>query len=303
MAEIIRDNLLFDERNPAMIVGDAPLEAAMRKRKVHVNDIRSVVIQQLTMVEARQGPWNLAMLIGGMTRLGRVPVGPRPEVRAVTAPASAQGVRVMSLTEVPARSVVMHSPVPGIPQEIGTVSCTAPSRPAAGQNGGGAAAAAMSTGAGFTGVRIRPLIRMPGASRGPPLSREAAASISQVIVTLTLLLANAGSTDGFMAYSCEDMRSPMVGYELTPPAGCWMKQPAHTNLRPRDGRIVWMRDGAQFPVVHCKMTETVMQADCGTRGELGPWRMIAIEKLVPISPRDCLNISDTPERQPCLTAR
>jgi hypothetical protein len=41
------------------------------------------------------------------------------------------------------------------------------------------------------------------------------------------------------------------------------------------------------------MTETVMQADCGTRGELGPWRMIAIEKLVPISPRDCLNILDS----------
>jgi hypothetical protein len=53
---IIRDNLLFDERNPAMIVGDAPLEAALRKKKVHVNNIRSVVIQQLTMVEARQGP-------------------------------------------------------------------------------------------------------------------------------------------------------------------------------------------------------------------------------------------------------
>jgi hypothetical protein len=54
-----------------------------------------------------------------------------------------------------------------------------------------------------------------------------------------------------------------------------------------------MRDEAQFPVIHCKMTETVMQADCGTRGELGPWRMIAMEKLVPISPRDCLNISDS----------
>ncbi len=293
LKEIIRDNLLFDERNPAMIVGDAPLEAALRKKKVHVNDIRSVVIQQLTMVEARQGPWNPAMLIRGMTRLGRVPVVPRPEVRAVTAPASVPGVRVMSLTEVPARSVVMHSPIHGIPQEIGTVSYTAPSRPAAGQNAGGAAAAAMSTGAGFTGVRIRPLIRMPGASRGPPLSREAAASISQVIVTLTLLLANAGSTDGFMAYSCEDMRSPMVGYELTPQAGCWMKQPTHANLKPRDGRIMWMRDGAQFPVVHCKMTETVMQADCGPRGEVGPWRMIAIEKLVPISPRECLNISES----------
>jgi hypothetical protein len=68
---------------------------------------------------------------------------------------------------------------------------------------------------------VRPLIRAPGTSRGPPLSREAAASISQVIVTLTLLLANDGSTNGFLAYSCDDMRSPMVGYELTPQAGCW----------------------------------------------------------------------------------
>jgi hypothetical protein len=153
----------------------------------------------------------------------------------------------------------------------------------------------MSTGAGFMGVRIRPLIRMPGAARGPPLSREAAASISQVIVTLTLLLANAGPTDGLMAYSCEDMRSPMAGYELTPQAGCWMRQPTHASLKTRDGRVVWMRDGVQFPVIHCKMTETVMQADCGTRGELGPWRMIAIEKLVPVSPRDCLNISDSGE--------
>jgi hypothetical protein len=108
-----------------------------------------------------------------------------------------------------------------------------------------------------------------------------------------LLLADAGPTDRFMAYSCEDMRSPMVGYELTPQAGCWMKQPAHENLKPRDGRIVWIRDGVQFPVVHCKMTETMMQADCGSKGELKPWRMIAIKKLVPISPQDCLNISDS----------
>ncbi len=61
-------------------------------------------------------------------------------------------------------------------------------------------------------------------------------------MTLTLLLANAGPTDGFMAYSCEDMRSTMVGYELAPQAGCWMKQLAHANPKPRDGRIVWMRD-------------------------------------------------------------
>jgi hypothetical protein len=138
---------------------------------------------------------------------------------------------------------------------------------------------------------VRPLICMPGAASGPPLSREAAASISQVIVTLTLLLANASSTDGFMAYSCKNMRGPMAGYELTPQAGCWMKQAAHAGPKPRDGRILWMIDKAQFPVVHCKMTETVMQASCGSRGDLGPWRMIAMEKLVPVSPRDCLNIS------------
>ncbi len=143
LKEIIRDNLLFDERNPAMIVRDAPLEAALRKKKVHVNNIRRVVIQQLTMVEARQGPWNPAMLIWGMTRLGRVPVSSRPEAQAATAPAGAHGARIISLTEVPAgsvvlhrpapgitevpaRSVVMHNPLPGIQQEIGTVSYTAP---------------------------------------------------------------------------------------------------------------------------------------------------------------------------------
>ena len=150
----------------------------------------------------------------------------------------------------------------------------------------------MAAGAGFTGVRVRLLVRMPGAASGPPLSREAA-SISQVIVTLTLLLANASSTDGFIAYSCENMRGPMSGYELTPQAGCWMRPPMHVGPKPRDGRILWMRDKAQFPVVHCKMTETVMQANCGPKGDVGPWRMIVIEKLVPISPRDCLNISES----------
>jgi hypothetical protein len=33
LKDIIRDNLLFDERNPAMIVGDAPLEAALRREE------------------------------------------------------------------------------------------------------------------------------------------------------------------------------------------------------------------------------------------------------------------------------
>ncbi len=137
LKEIIRDNLLFDESNPAMIVGDAPLEAALRKKRVHVNEIRNVVQRQLTMVEARQGPMSAAMLAGGMTHLGRVPVIPRPEVRAVTAPASTPSVRVVSLTEVAAGPVVLYSPVPGISQDIGTVSYTPPPRPAAGQNAGG----------------------------------------------------------------------------------------------------------------------------------------------------------------------
>ncbi len=56
LKEIIRDNLLFDERNPSMIVGDAALEAALKRKRVHVNDIRSVVVHQLAMVEERQGP-------------------------------------------------------------------------------------------------------------------------------------------------------------------------------------------------------------------------------------------------------
>ncbi len=136
LKEIIRDNLLFDERNPAMIVGDAPLEAALRKKRVHVDEIRNVVMQQLTMVEARQGPMSAAMLAGGMTHLGRVPVIPRPEARAVAAPASTPSVRMVSLTEVPAGPVVLYNPVPGISQDIGTVSYTPPPRPAAGQNAG-----------------------------------------------------------------------------------------------------------------------------------------------------------------------
>ena len=254
LKEIIRDNLLFDESNPAMIVGDAPLEAALRKKRVHVNEIRNVVQQQLTMVEAKQGPLSAAMLAGGMTYLGRVPVIPRPETRVATTPASTPNIRVVSLTKVAAGPVVLYSPAPGDSQVIGTVSYTPPPRPAAGQNAGGAPAAATSAGANFTGVRVRPLNRTPGAARGPALSREAAASISQVIVTLTLLLANAGSTNGFMAYSCEDIRSPVIWYELTPQAGCWMKQPTYATPIPRDGRIAWMRDGVRFPFIHCKMT-------------------------------------------------
>jgi hypothetical protein len=282
---------------------------------VHVNDIRSVVIQQLTMVEARQGPWNPAMLLRGMTRLESMPTHSRQEGQVVTAPAGAPRARALSLmtmpagtvvlhspnpgtprdssTEVPARPLMMNNPVPGLQQEIGVVSYTFPARPAAAQNAGGATTTTTSPGEGFTGVQIRPLVHRPGATRGPPLSREAAASISQVIVTLMLLLANAGSTDGFMAYSCENMKGPVVGYALTPQAGCWVRPPVHGGPKPKDGRILWMRDKAQFPVVHCKMTETVMQANCGSKDDLEPWKMIAIEKLIPISPRDCLNISES----------
>jgi hypothetical protein len=64
LKEIIRDNLLFDKNNPSMIVGDAALEAALRKKRVHVNEIRGVVQQQLTMVEARQGLLSIGMLAG-----------------------------------------------------------------------------------------------------------------------------------------------------------------------------------------------------------------------------------------------
>jgi hypothetical protein len=52
-----------------------------------------------------------------------------------------------------------------------------------------------------------------------------------------------------------------------------------------------MRDGARFPVIRCKMTETTMQAGCDSGGRVKPWRIIAMEKLVPISPRSCMEIS------------
>jgi hypothetical protein len=172
LKEIIRDNLLLDERNPAMIVGDAPLEAAMRNKRVHVNDIRSVVIQQLTMVEARQGPWNQALLLRGMTRLESMPTPSRPEGQIAATPASAPRARAISLmtmppgtvvlhspssgaargsgTEVPVRPLVMRNPAPGLQQEIGVVSYTFPERPATAQNTGGAAATATTPEAGFT---------------------------------------------------------------------------------------------------------------------------------------------------------
>ncbi len=84
-----------------------------------------------------------------------------------------------------------------------------------------------------------------------------------------------------------------MSYDLTPQAGCWMKPLSHRSLEQKDGRILWMRDKAQFSVVHCKMTETVMQASCDSGGGIGPWEVIGIEKLAPIAPRDCLSAFET----------
>ncbi len=128
LKEIIRDNLLFDENNPSMIVGDAPLEAALRKKRVHMNEIRSVVKQQLTMVEASQGPLSAGMLAKGTMYEGRTPGNPCPEARAATAQASSANVRVVSLTEIAARPVVLYSPAPRDSQIIGTVSYTSQQR-------------------------------------------------------------------------------------------------------------------------------------------------------------------------------
>ena len=84
-----------------------------------------------------------------------------------------------------------------------------------------------------------------------------------------------------------------MSYDLTPQTGCWMKSLSHRSLEQKDGRILWMRDKAQFPVVHCKMTETVMQASCDSGGGIGPWEVVEIEKLAPITPRDCLSAFET----------
>ncbi len=52
LKEIIRGNLLIDQSNPSMIVGDALLEAALGRREVDVNEILGVVQRQLLLVEA-----------------------------------------------------------------------------------------------------------------------------------------------------------------------------------------------------------------------------------------------------------
>ncbi len=116
LKEIIRDNLLFDERNPSMIVGDAALEAALKRKRVHVNDIRSVVVHQLVLVEAREGPWSQALLLRGMARLENMPVPPRPEEPTAATPVSALGTRAIGYIPIPPRAVVLHSPGSGASQ-------------------------------------------------------------------------------------------------------------------------------------------------------------------------------------------
>jgi hypothetical protein len=80
---------------------------------VHVNDIRSVVIQQLTMVEARQGPWNQALLLRGMTRLENMSTPSRPEEQTAATPASVPRARAIGLIPIPTGAVVLHSPNSG----------------------------------------------------------------------------------------------------------------------------------------------------------------------------------------------
>jgi hypothetical protein len=121
--------------------------------------------------------------------------------------------------------------------------------------------------------------------------REAAASISQIIVTLTLLLASAGPANGFLAYSCSNLRNAVASYALAPGEACWVKPPLYATPEPRDGRILWMRDGVRFPVIHCRMTETVMQAGCDSGGRAKPWRVVTLEKQVPIGPMSCMEAS------------
>jgi hypothetical protein len=282
LKDIIRDNLLFDENNPAMIIGDPPLEAALGRKEVDVSDIRSVVHRQLTLVEACPGLLAANVLAGGMAMLTGAAGNPRTEARATMAPASAPTGRVIDFRGIPSGSIVTvreagaaGSATGNRARIIGTVTYVPPSRgsgsvalpqPGVGQDRGGATTTSTSTAPSGTGVRVHMTIRGPSAAGASRLSREAAASISQIIVTLTLLLANAGQSDGFLAYDCNNVRSVVKSYALTPRKGCWMKQPQHPTPEPRDGRILWMRDGARFPVVRCKMTETMMRADCDAKG-------------------------------------
>ncbi len=236
-----------------MIVGDAPLEAALGRKEVDVNEIRGVVQRQLTLVEAGPGPLAEGMLAGSLAMVRGAPSNPRPETRAVAAPANIPTGRVVDFPRLPSGSVVTIGPAAGDSSRvIGTVTYVppqpgngnvAPPQPAASQDGGRTPAATTPAASDVTGVRVCMLNREPGAAGASRLSREAAASISQITVTLTLLLASAGPTSGFLAYSYGNMRSAVASYTLTPKEGCWMRPFPHSAPEPRDERILWMRDG------------------------------------------------------------
>jgi hypothetical protein len=190
LKEIVRDNLLFDENNPSMKVGDAPLEAALGKKEVRVNEVQGVVQRQLVLVEASQGPLGEGMLAGSLAIERAAPSNPRPETRAVTTQANIPSGRVVGFSGISSGTIA---------QELSAQSRMCP-------HSGGVAVSPR--------VCVRPLNHEQGAAEGSRLSREAAESISQIIVTLTLLLASAGPTNGFLAYSCGNLRNAVAGYAL-----------------------------------------------------------------------------------------
>jgi hypothetical protein len=106
LKEIIRDNLLFDESNPSMIVADALLEAALGRREVDVNEIRGVVQRQLLLVEAGPGPLAESMLAESLAMVRGASSNPCSEARAVAAPASIPTGRVVDFPSLPSGSFV-----------------------------------------------------------------------------------------------------------------------------------------------------------------------------------------------------
>jgi hypothetical protein len=129
LKEIIRDSLLFDESNPSMIFGDAPLEAALGRREVDVNEIRGVVQRQLMLVEAGPGPLAESMLADSLAMVRGASSNPRSEARAVAAPANIPTGRVVDFPRLPSGSVVTIRPAAGDSSRIiGTVTYVPPQR-------------------------------------------------------------------------------------------------------------------------------------------------------------------------------
>jgi hypothetical protein len=165
LKEIIRDNLLFDESNPSTIVGDAPLEAALGRREVDVNEIRGVVQHQLLLVEAGPGPLAESMLAESLAMVRGASSNPHSEARAVAAPASIPTGRVVDFPRLPSGSVVTIGPAAGDSSRIiGTVmyvppqrgnGSAAPPQPGAGQDGGRTPATTTPAVSDVTGVHAQ----------------------------------------------------------------------------------------------------------------------------------------------------